>query len=153
LTPINERLEGLLLNWATWSPMEPGMEGPLRYTRGCPYCELGADLLRAFFATELRAWHGKEPLWKVFWCYGVLVSVGLALFYLLAMDEKRVVMQQVLLMALAGYTVWILVAIWRCAANSRWGALARGLTIAWAANTMLVLAFLQVDMFAAYIGR
>jgi hypothetical protein len=128
------------------------MQGPLRYARSHACWEISIDFLRAFFSTEIRAWHGEEPLWKVFWVYGVLASVGLALFYLLAMDEKRVVMQQVLLMALAGYTVWILVAIWRCAENSRWGALARGLTIAWAANTMLVLAFLQVDLLAAYIG-
>jgi hypothetical protein len=45
------------------------------------------------------------------------------------------------------------VAIWRCAANSPWGSLARGLTVAWAANTVLLLLFLQVDLFAAYMGR
>jgi hypothetical protein len=125
----------------------------LRYARDRPFRELGADFLRAFFAAELRAWRGEQPLWKVFWGYGVLTSVGFAYSYLVAMHLRHVIMQQTLLIALAAYTVWILVAIWRCAENSRWGALARGLTIAWAANTMLVLTFLQVDMFAAYLGR
>jgi hypothetical protein len=133
--------------------MESDMRGPLRYARGRSCREIGADLLRAFFSTEIRAWQGEEPLWKVFWVYGVLASVGLALFYLLAMDQKRVVMQQTLLIAIAAYTVWILVAIWRCAENSRWGPLARGLTVAWAGNTILLLAFLQVDLLAAYVGR
>ncbi len=129
------------------------MAGPLRYARRSALWDAGAALLRASFATELRAWRGEEPLWKVFWVYGVLVSIALALFYLLAMDEKRIIVQQALLIALAGHTVWILVAIWRCAANSPWGSLARGLTVAWAANTVLLLLFLQVDLIAAYMGR
>jgi hypothetical protein len=133
--------------------MEPDMQGPLRYARGRACREIGVHFLRAYFSTELRAWRGEEPLWKVFWGYGVLASVVLALFYLLAMDEKRVVMQQALLIAIVAYTVWILVAIWRCAESSPWGTLARGLTVAWAANTILLLAFLQVDLFAAYLGR
>jgi len=111
--------------------------------------------LRAFFAPELRAWHGDQPLWKVFWGYGVLASSGLALLYLIALEQEHILIQQALLIFLAGYTAWILVAIWRCAENSPtgWGTLARGLTIAWAANTMLVLAFLQADLLTTYMGR
>jgi hypothetical protein len=117
--------------------------------------ENGVRFLRAFFASELRAWHGDQPLWKVFWGYGVLVSIGLALLYLLALEEKRLVIQQALLIFLAGYTAWLLVAIWRCADNSsaNWATLARGLTIAWAANTILVLTFLQADLLATYMGH
>jgi hypothetical protein len=117
--------------------------------------ESGTRFLRAFFEPELRAWHGDQPLWKVFWAYGVLASSGLALLYLIALEQEHIVIQQALLILLAGYTAWILVAIWRCAENSPtgWGTLARGLTIAWAANTMLVLAFLQADLVATYMGR
>ena len=129
------------------------MEDPLRHVPRKPCGENDIGFLRVFFAAELRAWHGEEALWKVFWGYGVLVSVVLAVFYLLAMDEKRVVMQQMLLVALAAYTAWILVAIWRCAKGSPWSTLARGLTIAWAANSMLVLFFLQFDLFAAFMER
>jgi hypothetical protein len=48
--------------------------------------------LHVFFAAELRAWRGEEPIWKVFRGYGVLVSIVLAIVYLLALDEKRIVM-------------------------------------------------------------
>jgi hypothetical protein len=129
------------------------MDGRLPHAPRSACWQAGTAFLRALFATELRAWRGEGPLGKLFWVYGVLVSLVLALLYLLAMDEKRIVVQQLLLFALAGYTVWILVAIWRCAANSPWGSLARWLTVAWAANTVLVLLFLQVDLFAAYMGR
>jgi hypothetical protein len=117
--------------------------------------ETCARFLLALFAPERRAWHGDEPLWKVFWGYGVLVSLGLALLFLIALEQEHIIIQQALLIFLAGYTAWILVAIWRCADNSfmGWGALARGLTIAWAANTILVLTFLQADLLATYLGR
>ena len=116
---------------------------------------LVASAVLAIFATELRAWHGREPLWKVFWGYGVVASAILALFYVLAVHEERVILQQILLFLFASYTAWILVAVWRCAANSDtlWRTLARSLTVAWAANTVLVLAFLQLDLLAAYMGR
>lgn len=34
-----------------------------------------------FFAAELRAWRGEQPLWKVFWVYGVATSGVLITFY------------------------------------------------------------------------
>ena len=117
--------------------------------------QLVASAVLAAFATELRAWHGREPLWRVFWGYGVLASAILALLYVLAVRQERVIVQQILLVLFAGYTAWILVAVWRCAENSDalWRALARSLTVAWAANTVLVLAFLQLDLPAAYMAR
>jgi hypothetical protein len=85
----------------------------------------------------------------------VLASAIPALFYVLAVHEGRVIVQQILLILFAGYTVWILIAVWRCAENSDtpWRTLARSLTVAWAANTVLVLAFLQLDLLATYMGR
>ena len=117
--------------------------------------QLVASAVLAIFATELRAWHGREPLCKVFWGYGVLASAILALFYVLAVHQERVIVQQILLVLFAGYTGWILIAVWRCAENSDtlWRTLARSLTVAWAANTVLVLAFLQLDLLATYLGR
>jgi hypothetical protein len=53
--------------------------------------------LRPLFAAELDAWHGRQPLWMVFWGYGVLASCVLALLYALAMQQERIVMQQALL--------------------------------------------------------
>lgn len=34
-----------------------------------------------FFAAELRAWRGEQPLWKVFWAYVVAASTVLITFY------------------------------------------------------------------------
>ena len=34
-----------------------------------------AKFAAKFFTAEIRAWHGEEPLWKVFWVYGVATSV------------------------------------------------------------------------------
>jgi hypothetical protein len=91
----------------------------------------------------------------VFWGYGVLASSVLALLYALAIQQGQVALQQALLLLLAGYTPWILVAIWRCAGNSskEWGLVARGLAIAWAGNTILLLMFLEADLFASCVGR
>jgi hypothetical protein len=56
--------------------------------------------------------------------------------------------------AIATYTAWILVSLWRCANNTkdkRWGTLARFLTVAWAGNTILVLTFLQLGLLIKYL--
>lgn len=106
------------------------------------------DSLRAFFAPELRAWRGEMDLAPVFWGYGVLVSILLGLAMLGALSVSARLLQQALTLALAGYTVWILSAVWRCAARSaaHWRFLARLATLAWACNAVLVLGFLQLDL-------
>lgn len=59
-------------------------------------------------------------------------------------------LQQAVLAALALYTVWILVAVWRCAARAPpgWRFLARLSTIVWAGNALMVLGFLELDLIA-----
>lgn len=109
-----------------------------------------------FFAAEIRAWRGEEPLWKVFWGYGVIVSAMIAAVYALALYAGHVALQQLLIACAAAYSAWILVSVWRCADNVRerfWGLLARLLTVAWAANVIMVLTFLQLDLIAKYLGR
>lgn len=116
---------------------------------------IAASLAAAYFAPELRAWRGATPLWKVFWGYGVCISAVLVLLHVLAMYQGRVVMQQVLLLCFAAYTAWIIVSVWRCAANAHpfWGLLARWLTVAWAGNATMVLVFLQLDLLTRYLQR
>lgn len=105
-----------------------------------------------FFETELRAWNGREPLLRVFWGYGVLVSTIVAALYALAMIQQRGIVQELLLISFAGHTVWIVVSVWRCAQSAApiWQTLARSLTVAWAANAALVVGFLQLDLIARY---
>jgi hypothetical protein len=107
-----------------------------------------------FFAAETRAWHGEEPLWKVFWVYGVATSVTIVALYIVAFYDGRVALRQLLLPCFATYTAWILVSVWRCAGNTEgklWGTLARFLIVAWAANTILVLTFLQLNLLRIYL--
>lgn len=57
-----------------------------------------------FFAAEIRAWHGEQPLWKVFWIYGVATSVTIAALYVITVYDDRMVLQQALLLCFATYT-------------------------------------------------
>ena len=113
-----------------------------------------AKFAAVFFAAEIRAWHGEEPLWKVFWVYGVATSVVIVALYIVAFYDGRMALRQVLLPCFAAYTAWILVSVWRCASNTNeilWGTLARFLTVAWAGNTILVLTFLQLNLLIKYL--
>jgi hypothetical protein len=112
-----------------------------------------AKFVADFFAMEIRAWHGEEPLWKVFWVYGVATSVTIVALYVVAFYDGRMALRQVLLPCFAAYTTWILVSVWRCASNTNeklWSTLARFLTVAWAGNTILVLIFLQLNLLIKY---
>lgn len=110
-------------------------------------------LAYAFFAPEVRAWRGEQPLGIAFWGYGVLASVGLAMLWALSLYLGRIGLQEALLLCIAGYTFWALVALWRSSKpvlDTLWGALARQLTVAWAVNAILVLGFLQLDLVDRY---
>lgn len=106
-----------------------------------------------FFAPELSAWRGQQPLWKVFWQYGVAVSSVLIAIYLFAFLIEGVGLRQILILCFAPYTAWILVSIWRCANNARepfWGMLARFLTVAWACNATMMVVFIEMNLIANY---
>jgi hypothetical protein len=106
-----------------------------------------------FFAAELRAWRGEQPLWKVFWVYGVVTSGVLITFYVIAFYVDRIALRQALLLCFAPYTAWILVSVWRCAINTRdrlWSLFARLLTVAWACNTIMIVVFLQFNLITRY---
>jgi hypothetical protein len=114
--------------------------------------ESAKSLLSRFFAPELRAWRGHMALPVVFWGYGVTISLALAMLHGTALDAGQLVFQQVLILITVAYTIWILVAIWRCAPNSDpfWGALAQWLTIPWGLNTASVLFFLELELVLRY---
>lgn len=107
-----------------------------------------------FFETELRAWHGLLPLWRVFWGYGVLASSVMIGLYAVAAIYRKAAVQQSLLIFFAVYTAWIVVAVWRCAENSEphWRLIARCLSVAWAGNAIMVVIFLQLDLLASYMS-
>lgn len=105
-------------------------------------------LLAAAFGPQIAAWRGQAPLAHVFWGQGVFVSVALILVYIDALYRHDEITEQVALTVFQLYSLWVLVAIWRCAANATppWGVIVRLLTIAWAVNTMLVAGFLQLGL-------
>ncbi|MCZ7675539.1 MAG: hypothetical protein M5U35_06290 [Roseovarius sp.] len=114
----------------------------------------GPTLLERIFASEIRAWHGRAPLWSVFWLKGVLTSGVLLVLYATTVILHQPLAEQGLLIFCGLYTVWILVSIWRCslASDTFWALLARYLTIAWAANAGLVLFFRQLELLAILGG-
>jgi len=112
-----------------------------------------ATLVASFFAPEIQAWRGRQPLWKVFWLYGVATSSLMIAFYVAGFYLDAVALRQTLLLCFAPYTGWILVSVWRCANNSTerfWGLLARFLTVAWACNSILILVFLEFNLIVTY---
>lgn len=96
---------------------------------------------------EIRGyWHGEGPLWKLYWIYGVLLSIiggaailGAVLEHLLPVPVLVVVLGLAIL-----YTAYIQISVWRSAFNIRgdplnidreaWGWIARVLTVGWALN-------------------
>lgn len=111
-------------------------------------------ILLLLFEPEWRALIGRAGLARVFWVYGVLVSMGLALLFVLAFEAGRTDLQQLLILVLLAYTPAILIAIWRCGGHAAapWGVLARALTIAWALNALLLLYFLEIQLIATWLG-
>ncbi|MDX1610093.1 MAG: hypothetical protein R3225_08230 [Halofilum sp. (in: g-proteobacteria)] len=104
-----------------------------------------------------RYWRGDGPLWRVFWLWGVVGSWLLAAVFLLAVQGLGISWPLYLITAviMLGYTVWILVSVWRCAEHAQpeyWGAIARALTVAWALNVILVGAFLGLDLLGASLA-
>ncbi len=111
--------------------------------------------LARFFRPELDAWRGRRALATVFWGYGVFASIGLIILHAAALQRQQLLLQQGLIFVSTAYTIWILAAIWRSSANDRsyWAKLARGLTVAWALNSVMVLAFLQLDLVSRFLRR
>lgn len=104
-----------------------------------------------FFAPELRAWRGQQPLWKVFWLYGIATSCALIAAYAFAFLFERVALRQILVLCFAPYTAWILVSIWRCSNNENfWSLLARLLTVAWACNTIMIVVSVEMNLVTHY---
>jgi len=108
----------------------------------------GDGLLARLFRPEIDAWRGRRSLTTVFWGYGVIVSICLLILHASAMQRQQLLTQQILILVSAVCTTWILTAIWRTAArdNSYCAKLARGLTVAWAVNSFMVLVFPQLDL-------
>ena len=104
--------------------------------------------------TSLHDQGGKQPpsrLWRAFWLQGVIPSNLLWAGALWALGTGRTSLVLALFAALLLYTGWIIPAVWRAAPTARtpgYGVAARGLTVAWGLNTVLVIFFLMLQLLA-----
>jgi hypothetical protein len=108
----------------------------------------GTGLPSRFFGAELKTWRGEQPLWLTFWIYGAAVSGFLAILYGVAVYAAAPAFQQMLLIVLGAYTVWVLISLWRCTEGAirLSEMMARFLIVPWATNVTLVLAFMQIGL-------
>ena len=66
-----------------------------------------------------RSWHGSEKLWKVWWLYFYLLSA----FIVATLDQLHqagFISERLAALIIMPYIVWIMVSLWRCAANCNW---------------------------------
>jgi hypothetical protein len=92
-----------------------------------------------------------SPLWRVFWLQGVIPSNLLWAGAMWALAQGKLPLLLGLFVVLLLYTGWIIPAVWRASANARtpgYGMAARGLTVAWGLNTVLVVFFLTLQLLA-----
>ena len=88
-------------------------------------------------------------LWRVFWLQGVIPSNLLWAAALWALMQGRTSLLLGLFAVLLLYTGWIIPTVWRAAPsahNPNYGLAARGLTVAWGLNTVLVIFFLLLQL-------
>lgn len=88
-------------------------------------------------------------LWRVFWLLGVIPSNVLWAVALWALARQQIPLVLGLFVVLLLYTGWIIPAVWRAAPTARTpglGVAARGLTVAWGLNTVLVVFFLTLQL-------
>lgn len=103
--------------------------------------------------SNLPAWlspdtRGAQPLWRVFWIYGVVCSHLLFFALLWLFDRAGSPLYTLLLAAFVGYSLLIARMVWINADNvqdERLGTIARFLTVAWALNAILVSGFLLLS--------
>lgn len=105
-------------------------------------------------ASSMPASGSKQPpsqLWRVFWLQGVIPSNILWAVAVWALSQGRTPLLLAMFALLLLYTGWIIPAVWRAAPsahNPNWGVAARGLTVAWGLNTVLVVFFLTLQLVA-----
>ncbi len=90
-------------------------------------------------------------LGRVFWLQGVIPSNLLWALALWALLQGMLPLMLGTFAALLLYTGWIIPAVWRAAptaSNPNIGVAARGLTVAWGLNTVLVIFFLTLQQVA-----
>jgi len=125
---------------------------PVHWAQALVRHDTGQSTMTA--ATSMSAPDGKSPLshlWRVFWLQGVIPSNLLWAAALWALAQGMTELLLGLFVVLLLYTGWIIPAVWRAAPSARnpnYGVAARGLTVVWGLNTVLVVFFLTLQLVA-----
>jgi len=99
-----------------------------------------------------EGWRGEKELWKVFWIYGALLiilakvaNVVIWLYSDINFDRPTALQYLTMLALQISYSIWFLVATWRCAFNTIhrfWGYVARVVVILFI--LLFVLTYYQI---------
>ena len=84
-------------------------------------------------------WRGEQPLWKVFWVWGLGLTLFIWLSSYLATVKGFALMWWVAVFIITlPVNVWWLVSVWRCSNNTKliWQILARFMVVISAINTI-----------------
>jgi hypothetical protein len=100
--------------------------------------------------TQVMTWAERAPLWRVFWLYGVIPSnlLWLAVLGMMSAGLHANLVRSLLVFLLV-FTAWIVRAVWLAAPNAadrRYSAISRALTVAWGINTVLLVFFLELQL-------
>jgi len=63
---------------------------------------------------------GREPLWKVFWLYTVLLGVVLTVIFGTVIDGLGTIGWTLVVVLSALWGLWVLIAVWQCAFQTEW---------------------------------
>ena len=63
---------------------------------------------------------GREPLWRVFWLYAVVVGLVLTVVFDTVIDRLGTIGWTLVVAPSALWGLWILIALWQCAFQTEW---------------------------------
>ena len=89
-------------------------------------------LVRRVFEAEMRAWRGMSRLNGFLGLWSARQRHSYSRLFP-AVDQNRIAVTQAFLLLFLGYTIWLLVALWRCSAAAElfWQMLVRSLIFVW----------------------
>ena len=80
----------------------------------------------------IKSWQGSERLWRVFWVYGVIVSLAFAMLGAIIISKHIRSLLIPMAILYNAYLIWFYVSAWRCAFNcdrAIWGYFTRVLVV------------------------
>ncbi|MDH3468821.1 MAG: hypothetical protein OES26_23490 [Gammaproteobacteria bacterium] len=99
-----------------------------------------------FISDGLR---GREPLWKVFWLYTVVLGLVLTVIFEMVLDNLGTIGWTFVVGVAALWGLWVLLSLWQCAYQTEW----RGWAIAARTGVILIVIVIVVEIASLLGGR